>query len=513
VANTQVTHSAGPDNARSESSLAINPRNEQQMVTASKKFAHPHTYDFTLAAAYSHDGGSTWHDSAPLSQPGFTLLTDPTLAWDDKGNAFLVGLTGNNPPDFDTIGIVIYKSTDAGVTWSEPKPIHNSSSDDKQWVTGDAFTGSPHVGNVYAAWDDSGGVAFARTLDAGATWVGPGQPAGPAGGIVASGGSVYPEINVGSDGTIYLVTIAGHEIRLHTSTDGGNTFQQKPSPATGITPLGGALPSPHGWPVFPGGSFRVITDPTACAVGQTVVVAWADFREGVSRIYMALSNDRGDTWETGPSGSPLLGGGLPGNQQHFHPQIVAAPNGSIGCAFYEFGPKPNQYLIDVLVATSVDHGQTFSRQVLTDQPWDPAVDAPWAHGDQNVTFIGDYMGFDASSAGFRPVWTDTRTGVQELWTDLVPVPKAFSHHRLPEIVMEILFGVTTDGGGVGILGGHIIHIPPWGPPELDIMLGMAIHRLASHVKSREGKAMQKAALGMVSKVAHHASQQHHAAKR
>ncbi len=37
MANTQVTHSAGPNNARSESSVAINPKDPKQLVSASKK--------------------------------------------------------------------------------------------------------------------------------------------------------------------------------------------------------------------------------------------------------------------------------------------------------------------------------------------------------------------------------------------------------------------------------------------------------------------------------------------
>ncbi len=33
-------------------------------------------------------------------------MTDPTLAWDDAGNLFLVGLTGNTPPTWDTVAKV-----------------------------------------------------------------------------------------------------------------------------------------------------------------------------------------------------------------------------------------------------------------------------------------------------------------------------------------------------------------------------------------------------------------------
>ena len=112
MSNIRVTHDTNLNNARSESSIAINPNNPMQIVSGSKKFRNIQTYDFTLATQYSTDGGLVWHDSADLPLPGFTLLTDPALAWDDAGNVFLVGLSGNNPPTFNIIGIEIYKSTD-----------------------------------------------------------------------------------------------------------------------------------------------------------------------------------------------------------------------------------------------------------------------------------------------------------------------------------------------------------------------------------------------------------------
>jgi BNR/Asp-box repeat len=419
VPNTQVTHDTDVNNARSESSLAINPNNPMQMVAASKRFTDIHTYDFTLATEYSVDGGVSWTDSAPLQLVGFTVMTDPTMAWDDQGNVFLVGLSGQNPPTWDAIGIVVYKSTDGGKTWSAPKPIHTSTSDDKQWVAGDSNPASPFHGRVYAVWDDVGGIDFARTLDHGGTWVGPGPGATAAGGVITSG-SVFPEINVGDDGTVYVVTIAGSQIQLHVSTDGGDTFTAATAPATGITTLGAGLPQIGGFPVFPGGNFRVITDPTACAFGKIVTVAWADFREGVSRIYFARSVDGGATWVTGPSGKPLLTTPVSSTLQQFHPQIVTDPNGVIGCSFYEFGPKPTTSLIDVIVAQSFDGGVTFTPFTVTDQPWNPTVDAPWSHGNSSLTFIGDYMGLDASLHAFYPLWTDTRTGIQELFTARVP---------------------------------------------------------------------------------------------
>jgi hypothetical protein len=105
----------------------------------------------------------------------------------------------------------------------------------------------------------------------------------------------------------------------------------------------------------------------------------------------------------------------------FHPQVAAAPDGTIGCAFYEYGPTgagaPPPNLINVVLAVSTDGGATFTDRInVSNQAWNPALDAPNADANPAVTFIGDYFGLAASTLGFFPFWTDTRTGIQEIWT-------------------------------------------------------------------------------------------------
>jgi hypothetical protein len=159
-------------------------------------------------------------------------------------------------------------------------------------------------------------------------------------------------------------------------------------------------------------------------------------------------------------------------------------------------------LIDVIMAQSFDGGKSFKRFRITDQPWNPAVDAPVSLVDPIASFIGEYFGLDASSKGFYPLWTDTRTGIQELWTDLVPaLPQADVPSGVYKQVAEILFGIIQDGGGAEMVGGHIRRSPPWGPPELDILLGVANHRIGSLVGSPDGIDLQKAAMAMVVRVA------------
>src|SRR5258708_14653462 len=232
MSNIQVTHDTSLDNARSESSLAINPNNSQQIVAGSKKFINYHTYDFTLATSFSTDGGLHWNDSAPFGVlPGWTGISDPGIAWDDSGNVFLVGLAFNNPPGRTIIGIGVYKSTGGGQTGNAPNLIHTSPGDDKQWAAGDGNPASLFHGRVYAAWDGPGGLCFARTLDHGSTWIGAGTS--PAGAPIALS-FFSPEVNVAADGTVYIVFLVGNQIKVVKSTDRRNSFPVTASPTTGI---------------------------------------------------------------------------------------------------------------------------------------------------------------------------------------------------------------------------------------------------------------------------------------
>jgi hypothetical protein len=232
-----------------------------------------------------------------------------------------------------------------------------------------------------------------------------------------------PEPSIAADGTVYIVWSGTDTIKYIKSIDGGDSFSSPTTVASGITTLDD-LPTTNGWHHFPGATFRVEGFGTLCpGAADNVVVAWPDLREGVSRIYYRRSINGGNTWQGPVSGQPLLKGEVSSkpNQHDFFPQLVTAPSGEIGCAFYELGPKGQgrspPLLIDVILAISADDGQSFSnRLTVTDYPWDPTIDAPFSHGDPQVTFIGDYFGLDASRIGFFPLWTDTRTGIQEIFT-------------------------------------------------------------------------------------------------
>jgi len=417
-ANRRVTCSTLPAD-RSESVLVANPNDPLHMVGASKRFFDLLEYRFTLATYVTFDGGLSWREAPPIQLPGWDGASDPALAWDDAGNVFLVALPfvgqGN------VVGIAVYKSTDGGRTWGAPRLIHESHNDDKQWAAGDTNPASPHHGNVYAVWKDRG-LAFARTRDHGATWKGVGDRDADA----AIGGEEAfdfedPELSVAPDGSLYIVYFdGGQSIKFLKSTDGGASFAASAVIASPITKVPSELP---------GGRFRVIIAPTGCAgPGDLVVFAWSDFRDGVARLYYRRSTDGGATWLGSAAGDPLLAASVPSDpdQHDFFPQIGCTPRGEIGCAFYELGPKApgGPPLIHVVLAASTDGGATFPHRVtVTDRPWDPRVAEvfPKRREFPNSTFIGDYFGLEATRLGFFPFWTDTRTGVQEIFTARVAV--------------------------------------------------------------------------------------------
>ena len=494
-ANHRVTVSQ-QNEARSESAVAVNPANSNNMICASKKFYDRAQYESTIGISFSKDGGSTWTE-VPLpptpGHPEFTWLVDPDVAFAADGTAYLWGEPVDNPPTLSTIGMVAYRSTDGGANWTSMAVLHNDSSDDKGWISVDDTNGSPHFGTLYAVWGASTPLRFARSHDQAQNWQGvDGQPAGA---DVTPAFTYAPAMGIGADGTIHIAWQLPNSktITYTRSKDGGQSFEAYRDIATNVTPFLASLPQKENWPVFPGASFRLMTMATlAVSPDGRVMVAWPDMRDGVARIYVSISDDNGDTWPAATQEIPMMPWFPKGGLQHFMPQLACTRGGVFGCAFYEYDPSLNPPKINVRITPMWPGNSTFDFPVtVSDMPWDPTINPPTVHNTMSVAFIGDYFGIAAGDQFFELVWTDTRTGLQELFsaTVLVNVTPGFVP---PEVVGTIIAGVVQDGGGLVFVGGHIIRIPPW-DPLVDVVRALGAVNSARSIQNRAGRVLEVAA--------------------
>jgi hypothetical protein len=500
--NRQVTFSK-PNEARAESAVAINPQNPSNMIAASKRFYDRANYKSSIGVSFTKNGGTNWTEVPLPATPGhpeFAWLVDPDVAFDGKGNAYLWAEPVDNPPGLETIGMVAYRSTDGGASYVEKAILHNDNADDKGWIAADERTAGAHAGTLYAVWGASTPLRFGKSTDQAATWTGVGG--GPAGANVFPQVSTFaPAMAIDDDGVVHVAwQIPGTSTMTYTrSKDGGQSFDPPRTIASGIVTFTSAVGQMEGWPVLPGGTFRLLTMATIAVGGAgQVMVCWPDVREGVGRIYMALSTDGGDTWPAALSSVPIDPTTPVDNSHCFMPQL-ACVGGVFGCAYYQFDASLTPHRIHVKLAPLWPGKPYFDPPAtVTDKPWDPAVAAPIVHNTTSVTFIGDYFGVAAGDDFFEVVWTDTRTGLQELFSCSVAV-KATTR-QIPQIVAEVIAGVVQDGGGLIFVGGHIVRIPPW-DPGVDILRALAAADAAGRIEGAAGHDLQARALRTASALA------------
>ncbi len=320
---------------------------------------------------------------------------------------------------------------------------------------------------------------------------------------------------VSRDGTIHIASHnpGSSSIDYMQSRDGGDSFSQLEAAASGIVDIQRKFPpaSNSDFPQFPGGKFRVMTLVCIAPVGESgCVIAWSDCRSGMARIFHRVRDDNG-VWQGPSSGAPLLSDALLRSAtgfHHFHPQLAITDSGIIGCAFYEFGEKRPDGLprIDVLVASTSVFGAPFSFSLVTtvtEQAWDPAVDAPLSRGNPAVTFIGEYFGFDAAGDDFCVLWTDTRTGKQELWFARVHTvrPKTRRPRAIEDAVVAVVTaGVKVDAGGIAWIKGVPHIVPPRGPSQ-EILGLLAAYTSLEDLSGSATKAAKNEILRAIAKAA------------
>ena len=399
VPGAQVTTLTPTPGYFSEPSVAVNPRNPQQIVAA---------YQVTATVAYSADAGRTWTNSANTAPKNFKVSGDVSIAYDSQGQAVLcyiafdkLGTTNYWAHNATRNGIFVRRSVDGGKTW-EPEDssviqhptVPGIPFEDKPYIVADTTNG-PFSGNLYVGWTEFSLIKtiilFSRSTDGGKTWSPPieistheGLPRDDNGSVEGFTGAVAP------DGSLYVVWADGNNIAFTESTDGGRTFSPSRSIISTAPPYFDVADTSrsNGFP-------QIALDSRNDKSGSVLYVTWSDYRNGDVDVFCATSSDHGHTWS-----SPVRVNTDPvhnGADQFFQWLAVDPETGAAYVNFYDRRDDPANRKTRVVLARSADGGKSFLNYLWPE----PAFEA-------KEEFLGDYTGLAVQNGRVHAVWTEQR---------------------------------------------------------------------------------------------------------
>jgi len=332
--------------------------------------------------ATSTDAGKTW-TSGYL--PGltnnykggtFTAASDAAIAYDAKHAVWLISTLPLTNGDGEAVATS--RSTD-GIHWGKPIIVDNSGSDDKNWITCDNTTTSPHYGNCYTEWDEPelGDLIFMSTsTDGGLTW-GPAKNTGDSASGIGGQPLVLP------NGTVVVPISTLGTMIAFLSTNGGSSW-------TNTT-----LISNQNYRGEDGGLRDGFGMPSAqIDGGGKIYIVWPDcsFRPGCSTDDLVFSTSTNGTTWTKIARIPI--DPISSTVDHFIPGIgidrtTSGKTAHLAVTYYYYPVAScnNSCELYVGYTTSENGGKTWTKGKKLAGP----MQLSWLPQSQNGLMVADYL--------------------------------------------------------------------------------------------------------------------------
>jgi hypothetical protein len=173
--------------------------------------------------ARSADGGANGFLPGTTTVVGgsFSAISDPAVAFDRRHNVWLISSLGILSSG--SRRVVTSRSTNGGLTWSNPVATSTTGNPDKNWIACDNTTSSPFYGNCYTEWDntaDGNRIKMQTSSNGGQTW-GPARNTGDN----ATGLGGQPLVRPNGTVLVPMDNANQTQIRSFRSVDGGASWR------------------------------------------------------------------------------------------------------------------------------------------------------------------------------------------------------------------------------------------------------------------------------------------------